>query len=165
MRAIAKQAGISFATIYGQYECKERLLFDFIDDWLADLTERMTDHLQGIADLKEKLRKVFWVQLDFWERNPAKAKILFMTLPRKTWLEDKTFPQEKMIDIFLDVLRQGQEEGGLKSEVRTSMFVDVMYGIIMHSFCMWVYRQQEYSLAGQIDTLFEIFWDGVSSPR
>jgi hypothetical protein len=30
----------------------------FVDIWLGNLTERIIDHLQGIEDLKEKMRKV-----------------------------------------------------------------------------------------------------------
>ena len=86
IRDVARRAGVSFTTIYKHYGSKERLLFSFVDIWLGKLTERIIDHLQGIEDLKEKMRKVYWLQLDYYERHEGLGKILFMTLPMQTWM-------------------------------------------------------------------------------
>jgi AcrR family transcriptional regulator len=95
IRDVANRAGVSFSTIYKHYGSKERLVFAFVDVWLGKLTERIYDHLQGIEDLKEKMRKVLWLQLDYYERNPGLARIIFMTLPMETWMADETFKQKK----------------------------------------------------------------------
>ena len=71
IRDIAGKAGVSFATIYKYYGNKERLVFAFVDIWMGSLTDRIIDHLQGMADLKEKLRKTFWLQLDYYENNSS----------------------------------------------------------------------------------------------
>jgi len=71
MREVAKKAGVSFSSIYEHFGSKEKLLFACVDNWLKVLVERMVDHLQGIEDLKEKLRKVFWLQLDYYEKKSS----------------------------------------------------------------------------------------------
>ncbi|OGR18701.1 MAG: TetR family transcriptional regulator, partial [Desulfobacterales bacterium GWB2_56_26] len=111
IRDIANKAGVSFTTIYKHYGSKERLVFAFVDIWMGKLTDRIVDHLQGIENLKEKLRKVFWLQLDYYERHEGLGRIVFMTLPMKTWMADETFNQPRMMHLMIDVLRQGQEEG------------------------------------------------------
>lgn len=165
IRAVAKQSGVSFSTIYNYYGSKEGLLFAFLDIWLGELTERIIDHLQGIEDMKEKLRKVFWIQLDHYEKNPELGRILFMTLPMKTWMADRTFQQRKMIDLFLDALQQGQKEGILSSEVRAGVLLDFMHGLVQRSFFMWISRGQKESLAGQANVLFEMVWRAISNPE
>jgi AcrR family transcriptional regulator len=165
IRTVAKKAGVSFGTIYKYYGSKEGLLFTFLSTWIDELCERIIDHLQGIEDLKEKLRKVFWVQLDYYERNPNMGRILFMTVPMATWMADKTFEQKKMINIFLKVLRQGQEEGILNSTVRAGMLLDLMYGLVQRSFYMWIHRGQKESLSGQANILFDLLWRSVSNPQ
>ncbi|WP_207678308.1 TetR/AcrR family transcriptional regulator [Desulfonema magnum] len=162
IREIAKRAGVSFSTIYTYYGSKEGLLFACVDIWMGKLTERIIDHLQGIEDLKEKLRKVFWVQLDYYEKNPGLGKILFMTLPMNTWMTDKTFEQKKMINLFLDVLRQGQKEGVLNADVRAGVLLDFILGLVQRSFFMWIARGQKESLSGQANTLFEMVWRAIS---
>ena len=164
IRDVAKKAGVSFTTIYKHYGSKEQLVFAFVDIWLGKLTDRIIDHLQGIEDLKEKLRKVFWVQMDYYERHPGLGRILFMTLPMKTWMDDKTFQQQKMIGLFLEVLKQGQDQGILNPNVRAGTLLDFISGFVQRSFCMWILRGQKYSLAKQANVLFEMVWRGISKP-
>lgn len=165
IRTVAKKAGVSFGTIYKYYGSKEGLLFTILSSGLGQVAERIIDHLQGIEDLKEKLRKVFWLQLDYYERNIELGRIVFMTVPWATWMADKTFEQKKMINIFLTVLRQGQEEKVLTSNVRAGVLLDFMYGFVQRSFCMWIYRGQKESLSEKSNELFELVWRGISNPE
>ena len=164
IRDVCRKAGVSFTTIYKHYGSKERLVFAFVDIWLGKLTDRIIDHLQGIEDLKEKLRKVFWVQLDYYERHAGLGRILFMTLPMKTWMADQTFQQHKMIRLFLDVLRQGQKEGILNPEVRAGVLLDFILGIVQRSFAMWILRDRKEPLSEQANILFEMVWRAISNP-
>jgi len=162
IRDIAKRAGVSFSTIYKYYGSKEQLAFAFVDVWLGELTERIIDHLQGIEDLKEKMRKVLWVQLDYYERHPHLGRIIFMTLPMATWMADKTFEQQRMIHLYLDVLKKGQERGILNPNVRASVLLDFMLGMVQRTFTMWVQRGQTESLAGQAGVIFDMLWRGMT---
>lgn len=162
IRDVAKRAGVSFSTIYKYYGSKERLVFAFVDIWLGKLTERIVDHLQGIEDLKEKLRKVLWLQLDYYERHPHLGRILFLTLPMATWMADETFTQKKMIHLYLDVLKKGQAQGILNPEVRASVLLDFMLGLVQRTVFMWFQRGQKEGLAAQAHVLFELVWRGMS---
>jgi AcrR family transcriptional regulator len=165
MREVAKKAGVSFSSIYSYYGSKEGLLFGFIDSSLSKLGERMIDHLQGMEDVKEKLRKVFWLQLDYYERNPDVGRILFLTIPYEKWMAHKTYRQKKMFNIFLDVIRQGQEDGILNPNLRAGVLIDFMYGLIHRCFTMWIFRGQKESLVGSTNVLFEMLWRGISNPE
>jgi len=164
IRDVAQKAGVSFTTIYKHYGSKERLVFSFVDIWLGNLTERITDHLQGIEDLKEKMRKVYWLQLDYYERHPGLGKILFMTLPMQTWMSDQTFRQKRMINLYLEVLKRGQAEGILNPQVRAGVLLDFMLGSVQRAFFMWVSRGQQQSLAGQSQVLFDMVWRAIARP-
>jgi AcrR family transcriptional regulator len=164
IRDVAKRAGVSFSTIYKYYGSKERLVFAFVDVWLGKLTERISDHLQGIEDLKEKLRKVLWLQLDYYERNPHLGRILFMTLPIATWMADETFQQKRMINLYLDVLKKGQAQGILNPHVRAGVLLDFMLGMVQRTFAMWSQRGSQGSLTAQANQIFEMLWRGMANP-
>ncbi|BBO69627.1 hypothetical protein DSCA_35570 [Desulfosarcina alkanivorans] len=164
IRDVANRAGVSFSTIYKHYGSKERLVFAFVDVWLGKLTERIYDHLQGIEDLKEKMRKVLWLQLDYYERNPGLARIIFMTLPMKTWMADESFQQKKMINLYLEVMRKGQKEGQLDPNVRAGVLLDVMLGTVQRAFTMWISRGQQGRLTDQANMLFDMVWRAISNP-
>ena len=164
IRDVADRAGVSFTTIYKHYGSKERLVFAFVDIWMGKLTDRIVDHLQGIEDLKEKLRKVFWLQLDYYERHVGLGRIVFMTLPMNTWMGDKTFAQPRMMGLMIDVLRQGQKEGILNSKVRAGTLLDFLMGFVQRSFFMWILRGQKESLSAQANQMFEMVWKGMTDP-
>jgi AcrR family transcriptional regulator len=162
IRDVAEKAGVSFTTIYKHYGSKELLVFAFVDIWMGKLTDRIIDHLQGIEDLKEKLRKVFWLQLDYYERHSDFGKIVFMTLPMKTWMADETFEQRRMFSLLMEVLKEGQKEGLLNSEVQDRILLDFMMGFVQRSFFMWVQRGQSESLVKQANSMFEMVWRGMA---
>ncbi|MCK5517598.1 MAG: TetR/AcrR family transcriptional regulator [Desulfobulbaceae bacterium] len=164
IRDIANSAGVSFTTIYKHYGSKERLVFAFVDIWMGKLTDRIIDHLHGIENLKEKLRKVFWLQLDYYERHEGLGRIVFMTLPMKTWMVDETFAQPRMMSLMIDVLRQGQEEGILNPDVRAGILLDFLMGFVQRSFFMWILRGKKESLANQANVMFEMVWQGMVIP-
>ncbi len=165
IRSIATKAGVSFTTIYKHYGSKERLVFAFVDIWMGKLTDRIIDHLQGIENLKEKLRKVFWLQLDYYERHEGLGQIVFMTLPMKTWMADKTFAQPRMMSLMIDVLRQGQSEGVLNPDLRAGTLLDFFMGFVQRSFFMWVLRGKTESLSEQANGMFEMVWQGMANPH
>lgn len=164
IRDIANNAGVSFTTIYKHYGSKERLVFAFVDIWMGKLTDRIIDHLHGIENLKEKLRKVFWLQLDYYERHEGLGRIVFMTLPMKTWMVDETFAQPRMMSLMIDVLRQGQEEGVLNPDVRAGILLDFLMGFVQRSFFMWILRGKKENLADQANVMFEMVWQGMVIP-
>lgn len=165
IRDIAKHARVSFTTIYKHYGSKEQLVFAFVDIWMGKLTDRIIDHLHGMADLKEKLRKIFWLQLDYYERHDDFAKIIFLTLPMKTWMSDESFEQARMFNLLMDVLRQGQEEGTLNDQVDTRILLDFMMGFVQRSFMMWIQRGQKEALTNQTDEMFNMIWQGIVKPE
>ena len=164
IRDVARAAGVSFTTIYKHFGSKEQLVFTYVDIWLGQLTDRISDHLEGIEDLKEKLRKVLWLQLDYYERHPYLGRMLFMTLPMATWMADQTFEQKKMIQLYMGVLKNGQAQGILNPHVRTGILLDMMLGLVQRSFFMWVNRGCRESLAAQSNVLFDMVWRAITLP-
>ena len=165
MRTIANEARVSTSTIYKYFQSKERLLFYFVDKRLTELTERLMDHLQGLENIKEKIRKLIWIQLDFYERNPDIGHIIFMTIPLKTWMSDESYKQQDLVDLILNVLQEGQEQGHLDPNIKTVFLLDIIFAMIRRSFSMWVYRGRRESLAGQSNIILEMIWRGIINPQ
>ncbi len=164
IRVIAEKAGVSFTTIYKHYGSKERLLFAFVNIWIAELTDRIADHLNGIENLKEKLRKVFWLHLEYYERNEGIGRILFMTLPMQTWMTDKSFDQKKRANLIIQVLKKGQKQGIINPNIRAGSLLDFMLGFIQRLFFMWIIRGKQGSLVEDANDLFEMVWQGMANP-
>ncbi len=165
IRDVAEKAEVSFTTIYKHYESKERLVFAFVDIWMGKLTDRIVDHIQGVENLQEKLRKVFWLQFDYYERHEGLGRIVFMTLPMKTWMADETFEQKRMMHLLIKLLHQGQQEGILNDRVDASILLDFLMGFVQRSFIMWIQRGKSESLVEKANTMFGMVWRGMLNPQ
>jgi AcrR family transcriptional regulator len=164
MRSIAEKAGIGLNTIYLHYESKERMLFTFINEWIIQADNKLSEHLQGIEDTKEKIRKTIWVFLDFYEKNQDIATILMMTVPFRTWITDETFKQKDLSTRIIDLLKEGQRKGDLDSSIPAEFIFDILFGILHRSVYMWLYLNKKKSLASYTNMYCEILWRAIENP-
>lgn len=163
--AIAREARCSLQTIYRYYGDKQALLYACMDDWLGQLARRMLDHLQGIETYKDRLRKVFWVVLDFFERHPAVVAMLVNSITPGTWRNDATFRQRALTRTLLEVFAEGRTRGLLTDAVSETMLLDYFYGVLFRIIPMNQLRGRPESLSAQANTLFEMLWRAIARPE
>jgi len=161
---IARAANVSLQTIYKYYGSKEALLFSSLDSWLGRLAHRMIDHLQGIEDYKEKLRKVFWVVLDFFEKNPKVAQLIMSSVYINTWRRTEAYASPQLMSAFMRVLGEGRSRGILNDQVDEKILLDYILGVLGRLVQMHIHRGQKKPLTSQANVLFEMLWRAISKP-
>jgi TetR/AcrR family transcriptional regulator, repressor of fatR-cypB operon len=161
---IARAANVSLQTIYKYYGSKEALLFSSLDSWLGRLAHRMIDHLQGIEDYKEKLRKVFWVVLDFFEKNPQVAQLIMSSVYINTWRKTANYQNRELFGAFMRVLGEGRARGILNDQVDEKILLDYILGVLGRLVQMHIHRGQKKPLTAQANVLFEMLWRAISKP-
>lgn len=159
---IATVAQVSLQTIYKYYGNKETLLFTSLDTWLGELAGRMIDHLQGIENYKDRLRKVFWLMLDYFENNPQVAQIIMSSVYLDTWRRDDTFRQPELMSIFLKVLGEGRTQGVFNDEVDEKDLLDFFLGVATRKITMWLVRGRNEPLSDRAPLLFEMLWQAIA---
>lgn len=162
---IARAANVSLQTIYKYYGSKEALLFSSLDIWLGKLAARMIDHLQGIEDYKERLRKVFWVSLDFYEKNPKLMQLQMSSVYVNTWRKHEQFDNPQLFGTFLKVLHEGREKGVITDEVDEKYVLDIIMGTLARLVQMYVHRGMKESLTAQANPIFEMLWRAIAKPK
>nr|WP_145550082.1 TetR/AcrR family transcriptional regulator [Variovorax boronicumulans] len=162
MRTIAREAGMSFRTIYRYFGDKEALLFWFIQHWLEGLYPAALEPLDGDGELRSKLLRVLTLHLEFYERNPNVGRIIFMTVPLERWMRDPSFGQRNLMRRMLHAITDAQQQGELRSDIDARTVLDAFNAVFNRAFLMWEYRRRSYSLPGQAAPLFSIVWNGVS---
>ena len=161
---VARGANVSLQTIYKYYGSKEALLFASLDTWMDKLAVRMIDHLQGLEDYKEKFRKVFWVSLDFFERNPKVMQLVMSSVYLNTWRKQETFQNPELFGTFIRVLGEGRAKGVLNDQVDEKILLDYIFGVMFRLVQMYFHRGQKESLAAQANVLFEMLWRALAKP-
>ena len=161
---IARGANVSLQTIYKYYGSKEALLFDCLDDWLGRLAARMIDHLQGIEDYKERFRKVFWVSLDFFDKNPKVAQLILSSVYVNTWRKQQHYHNPALFGTFIKVLNEGRARGILNDEVDEKYLLDFFFGVLGRLIQTHIHRGQKEPLTRQANALFDMLWRALSKP-
>jgi TetR/AcrR family transcriptional regulator, repressor of fatR-cypB operon len=161
---IARGANVSLQTIYKYYGSKEALLFSSLDAWMGKLAERMIDHLQGIEDYKERLRKVFWVALDFAEKNPKVVQLMMSSVYINTWRKQGQYESPELFGTFMRVLAEGRAKGVLTDAVDEKILLDYILGILFRLGQTYVQRGMKQSLTKQANVLFEMLWRAIAKP-
>ncbi len=161
---VAKAANVSLQTIYKYFGSKEALVYAMLDVMLGRLAERMMDHLQGIDDARERLRKTCWVTLDYMDKQPAVMLLLFTAVPVSRHRNIRIYESPELMGAFLGVFKDGQQRGVLNDRVSSKILLDVFLGVIGRVVLMHIVRRERASLLDQFDDLFDILWRAMSMP-
>ncbi|MEJ5895404.1 TetR/AcrR family transcriptional regulator [Aquabacterium sp. G14] len=159
---VARTAHVSLQTIYKYFGSKEVLVYAMLDVMLGRLAERMLDHLQGIDNVRERLRKTCWVTLDYMDKHPAVILLLFTAVPVSRHNQIGIYESPELMGAFRGVLKDGQARGVLNNTVSSKVLLDVFMGIIGRVILMHVVRGEQRPLVDQFDALFHIVWRAMS---
>ena len=161
--SVAKAANVSLQTIYKYFGSKEALVYAMLDVMLGRLAERMIDHLQGIDDVRERLRKTLWVTLDYMDKHPAVMLLLFTAVPVSRHRNIGIYESPELMTAFLGVFKDGQSRGVLNNQVSSKILLDIFMGIIGRVVLMHIVRKERRLLIDQFDVLFNIIWRAMSA--
>lgn len=161
MRSIARDAGMSFATIYRYFADKEKLLFWFIALWLKELQASAIEALDSEGSALERIRRYLIAHFMFYEANPQIGRIIFMTVPLERWMRDNTYAYREPVKRLRSVIQAGQRSGEIRSDVKSDIIIDLFSGIFNRTFLMWEYRGRTYSLVEQYDTIRPLIESGL----
>jgi len=162
---IARDARISLQTLYKYYGSKKAVLFASLDTWLSEMATRLIDHLQGIENFEDRLRKAFWVLLDYFERNPKVAQIILSSVYLGTWGDDETFRPPALMSVFLGVINEGRARGILTREVDEIEISDFIWGVANRTVGMWLLRGRKTPLAAKAPAMFNMVWRAIASEQ
>jgi AcrR family transcriptional regulator len=164
MRSIAREAGMSFATIYRHFRDKEALLFWFIAHWLNELYPAALAALDTDESALIRIQNYLRVHLKFYERHPDVGRVIFMTVPLERWMRDDTYRASEPVGRLLEVIAEGQASGEIRGDVPRVVVFDAWSGVFNRACLMWEYRKRSYSLAGQWAALCKILVGGIAPP-
>lgn len=160
---VARAANVSLQTIYKYFGSKEALVYAMLDVMLGRLAARMIDHLQGIDDVRERLRKTLWVTLDYMDKEPAVMMLLFTAVPVPRHRNIRIYESPELMGAFIGVFKDGQARGVLNKQVSSKILLDVFMGIVGRVVLMHIVRGEKRSLLDQFDELFHIVWRAMSA--
>jgi AcrR family transcriptional regulator len=160
---VARTANVSLQTIYKYFGSKEQLVAYVLDATLSRLAHRMIDHLEGIEDYRERLRKTLWVMLDYFDKHPKVILLLTVSIPASQYQDLPVYESPELMGAFLGMLKEGQQKGVFNSTVSSKMLLDVFMGVFGRVAQMHFLRKEQNRLIDQFDDLFAILWGALKT--
>jgi len=135
---IAKEAGLSDATIYEYFPSKEELLFSIPGELTLEEKEFLEFHLAHVRGAGNKLRSLIYHYLWFWQSHPDYASVAMLILKQnRKFVDTEAYRiiQEtyRMIpDIIRDGIASGEFDPSIRIGVATSMVLGAIEHIVVH---------------------------------
>jgi AcrR family transcriptional regulator len=165
IREICKRSGLSPSTIYKYFTSKEALLFAILDEKICEIVSLSKIHLQGLESSKEIFRKIFWVSMDFYDRNPGVAITAFITVPMRTWMNAASYTKNDFLGVTAEIIRLGLERKEIDPRVDPKQIRDLYYMYCHRQIQLWYYHGMKWKLVDTIPRFFDLFWKTVSPPQ
>ncbi len=158
IREISKRTGVSSGTIYKYFRSKEDLIFTILDEQIAQISVLISYHINGMADIKEIFRKVFWVTMDFYDHNPGVAVTAFITVPMRTWMQNGSYKKQYDLAILKQHIDLARNKGEIDPDISFRQIVDAYYMVCYRYIHNWYYAGMNYRLTEKLDEYFKLFW-------
>jgi AcrR family transcriptional regulator len=166
MREIAKEVGVTKASLYYYYESKEELFFDIVKDSFAHLvqmSQQLADSDQPVwsvlSEWVDKIISFSKVKKDNWM---IINKFSSGTIKDRIFVEFNSFWKESF-NYLSKILKKGIDEGMIRKDVDISMLTGAVFGIL-HGCCTVIYRENIKIDDNQIKTMIlGILEGGIAS--
>lgn len=164
IREICKRSGLSPSTIYKYFTSKEELLFTILDENISEIVALSRVHLQGLESTKEIFRKVFWVSMDFYDRNPGVAITAFITVPMRTWMKAASYSKSDFLEVTSGLITDGLKRKEIDPAVDSKQIRDLYYMYCHRQIQLWYYHGMKWKLVDTIPRFFHLFWKTIAAP-
>lgn len=131
---IAKKAEIAEGGIYVYFKNKEDLLFSIPEERMEDFLSSLRKQLEGIRGALNKLRKLIWYHLYFYEQNRNYTLILLQNIrlnPRFASTQAYQLIRE-FSEMVVQIIEEGKREGSIQAGIDARLLRDAILGAIEH---------------------------------
>jgi TetR/AcrR family fatty acid metabolism transcriptional regulator len=160
---ISSKLNINEATIYGYFKSKEEILLTIPFEELKLFLRSLSEHLQGIKGADNRLRKLVWHQLHFFQNNRDYTTVLLLELrPNPKFYQSPAYDLIKEYsNILLNIISEGKREGIFRSEINERLIRDMVFGTLDHVTLPWIIFKRQSNLVDKTDELCALFLNAI----
>jgi len=168
IRDIASASGISPASIYKHFKSKEDMLDAITVEKIRQMDAELRNHLVGIKGVINKLRKITWFYLNFYDHNKPIAWTLYITTSPTIWKKSRRAWETAVLTgrLFKDIINEGQKSGEISRDLNIWV-VEMMYFGALRHICIFSLLRTRSKLVNRMsdvaDDLTELIYGAIKS--
>ena len=163
MSKLAKQAGISSASVYTYFESKDDMLSKVYMDLQYELSQALYNNVEKEPTTKRKIYKIF-ENIALYAKTETE-KINFIDKSANTAISDKS--SKKMLAAYflpvVEVFEKGIKEQILKKADAPILFIFSSLSVLRINMEKFATRRLEENYGGNF--VFDLAWDAIRNPE
>lgn len=162
---IAKEVGISEATIFRHFDRKEEILEDAVLFIRNSLLEKVRNIFCENLRPQEKIKKMLMFHLSFLEEQEGMPKIIFSEQLYLSNDKIKAIMQSTMQEygaMIKETIQQGIEQGLFKRDIDVEIASRAYIGLIHVSVMKWSYSDYRFSIKEQWQPIFDFIIKSIT---
>jgi AcrR family transcriptional regulator len=134
IRDIARSSGISPASIYKHFKSKEDMLDAITVEKIRQMDAELRNHLIGIKGAINKISKMTWFYLDFYDHNKPIAWTLYITTSPTIWKKSRRAWETAVLTgtLFREIINEGQKSGDISRDLNIRVVEMMYFGALRH---------------------------------
>jgi len=163
---IARKANVAGATIFEYFDNKENLLFAIPEKKQKEALDLLQFQLAGIKGALNKLRKLVWFYLWFFQNNrPWTSVVLLILRQNKRFLAAPAYEFiRKWAQEILEIFKEGQQEGSIQKDINIFVARNLLLGTIEHLTTRWILMEKPKDLTELASDTAELIINAVKNP-
>jgi TetR/AcrR family fatty acid metabolism transcriptional regulator len=160
---VARVAGVADGTVYLYFKSKEEILRSLFDRGVAILISEARELIEGVADPRERLRRIARLHLERLGADRDLAIVFQVELRGSTKFMDEFSAAglAEYLRLIRETFEQGQRAGIFRANLNAKIVAKVIFGALDEMATNWILSQRRYKLAPLADTVLDIILDGV----
>ncbi len=162
IRQISAKAGIAQATIYKYFKGKEDLPLFIAEQVLQELTIRLREHLLGIKGTLNKIRKMTWFFLNFFDQEKELAWVINLIAPGNGLSNEGVWEEtRKHGEILQNILKEGQKTGEVKTDLDLKTATLIYFGAMNRKIILGLLNANKSNLTNEADSIADLYFDAI----
>jgi TetR/AcrR family fatty acid metabolism transcriptional regulator len=160
---VAREAGVSDATIYEYFSSKEELLFSIPGETAKRGKENLEFQLAHVRGAVDKIRSIIYSYLWFYENHPDYASVAMLILKQnRKFLETNAYRDvQELSRVIIRVIEEGIANGEFQEETNPYLVRSVMLGTIEHMIVRKILHGTPENPLEYVDPLTDLIMQGM----
>jgi TetR/AcrR family fatty acid metabolism transcriptional regulator len=161
---IAREAGVADGTVYLYFKSKEEILHSIFDRGMEEAIAEGRQQLESITDPREKLHRIALLHLE-WLGSDRDLAVVFQVELRgstKFMEEFSAAGFAEYLGVIRSTIEEGQAAGVFRKELNAKVAAKILFGALDEMATNWILSKRRYRLAPMVDSVLDIFFNGVS---
>jgi len=162
---IAREAGVADGTIYLYFKNKDDILVQFFSYKTRQVFARFREEVDKGDSTIGKLNNLIHRHLEEFQNDRNMAVVYQAETHQSIRLfEEQIKEMSKMyLDIVLEIVEQGQEEGVIRKDLYLGLVKRFILGAVDEVINTWLHSGGKYDLVSMADPLVELFMEGIGT--